>query len=220
MFLHANRSGFLNTELVSNWFVKTADPAYSNLKGELIFKRGDVDKTIELDIIQTPAECETSIFTVILSLPKLINNEEQESPVRRKPKLGKHPVCAVSIVNDVERPTASLPVEKLTIRQSEKLFSIGVVRGGLGECLVAWKIINVARDNSPYANLSGQAKFTGEDQFFTVQFDLPQEPQDVAEDNFQIQLLDPKGQNNPMLGAIHAAEVTVINDIIVDFAYN
>ena len=139
LFLHANRSGFLNTELVSNWFVKTADPAYSNLKGELIFKRGDVDKTIELDIIQTPAECETSIFTVILSLPKL----------------GKHPVCAVSIINDIERPTASLPVEKLTIRQSEKLFSIGVVRGGLGECLVAWKIINVARDNSPYANLSG-----------------------------------------------------------------
>ena len=28
-----------------------------------------------------------------------------------------------------------------------------------------------------------------------------------------IQLMDPKGQNNPMLGAIHAAEVTVINDI-------
>ena len=191
ILLHVNRSGFLNTELLSKWFIKSIDPIYSAYRGEISFKKGDVDKTIEIPISQDPSELENSIFTVALSIPTLLNIEEQESPVRRKPKLGKFPVCAVTVVNDIERPTASLPVEKITIRQSDKLFSIGVVRGGLGECIVAWRIVD-ARLDSPYQNLSGSAKFTGEDQLFTVQFDLPQTPQDIEEDKFMIQLLDPK----------------------------
>ena len=191
LLLHVNRSGFLNTELISKWFIKSIDPIYSTFRGEINFRKGDVDKTIEIPISQDPSELENSIFTVALSIPTLINLEEQDSPVRRKPKLGKFPVCAVTVVNDVERPTASLPVEKITIRQSDKVFSIGVVRGGLGECIVAWRIVD-ARINSPYQNLSGSAKFTGEDQLFTVQFDLPQAPQDIQEDKFMIQLLDPK----------------------------
>ena len=112
----------------------------------------------------------------------------------------------------VTLPTASLPVEKITVRQTDKVFSIGVVRGGHGECIVAWKILN-ARLGSSYENLTGNAKFTGDSQLFKVEFDLPQTPQNVDEDSFLIQLLDPKGQNNPMLGTIHAADVTVINDI-------
>ena len=65
---------------------------------------------------------------------------------------------------------------------------------GQGECIVAWKVLN-ARLGSPYDHLTGNAKFTGESQLFKVEFDLPQTPQDVDEDNFMIQLLDPKGQN-------------------------
>ena len=212
IILHVNRSGYLNTELRSGYHVKSLNATFGAIRGELFFRQGDVDKTVTIPISQDPSAEEHTIFTIALSVPTLVNIAEQESPSRRKPKLGKHPVMAITLLNDIERPTASLPVEKITVRQTDKIFSIGVVRGGQGECIVAWKILN-ARHGSPYENLTGNAKFTGDSQLFKVEFDLPQMPQNVDEDAFMIQLLDPKGQNNPMLGTIHAADVTVINDI-------
>jgi len=135
IILHINRSGFLNTEVQSAFHVKSLNPIFSAIRGELFFRQGDVDKTITIPVSQDPQSDEHTIFTVALSVPTLVNTAEQESPSRRKPKLGKHPVMAITLLNDVERPTTSLPVEKITVRQSEKLFSIGVVRGGQGSVL-------------------------------------------------------------------------------------
>ena len=39
LLLHVNRSGFLNTELISKWFIKSIDPIYSTFRGEINLTR-------------------------------------------------------------------------------------------------------------------------------------------------------------------------------------
>ena len=112
--VHVNRAGYLNTDVKANYHIKSMDETFGKIKGELIFGQGDVDKTILIPVSQSPQGSEHTIFTIALSVPSLLNQTEQDSPSRRKPKLGKHPVMAVTLLNDVERPTARVTTHILS----------------------------------------------------------------------------------------------------------
>ena len=86
--VHVNRAGYLNTDVKTNYHIKSMDENFAKIKGELIFGQGDVDKSILIPVSQSPHGSEHTIFTIALSVPTLLNQTEQDSPSRRKPKLG------------------------------------------------------------------------------------------------------------------------------------
>ena len=65
--LHVNRSGFLNTPVSSKYHIKSLDPTFAAIKGELAFRAGDVDRTIVIPVSRDPSQEEHVIFTVVLA---------------------------------------------------------------------------------------------------------------------------------------------------------